>query len=222
MIEHGLFLLAAYVAAVIATVAGFGSSTILIPVAMFFMDLKMAVFLVACFHLFNNVFKIRLFFKKIDFKLFWLFGIPSIIFVFLGAQCIMILLVEFLKRIVAIFLILFTGISFLKPRIKTGQNPVNAVFGGGLSGFLAGLIGMGGAIRSMFLLTFNLPKEIYVGTAAMIAFVIDITRIPTYLWIGVVRNHVYYSLLPLLIVIAYFGVRTGKVLLGGCPRIAFS
>jgi len=55
MIEHGLFLLAAYVAAVIATVAGFGSSTILIPVAIFFMDLKTAVFLVACFHLFNNL-----------------------------------------------------------------------------------------------------------------------------------------------------------------------
>ena len=221
MIEHALFLFAAYAAAVIATVAGFGSSTILIPVAMFFMDLKTAVFLVACFHLFNNLFKIRLFFKKIDFRLFLLFGVPSIIFAFLGARCIAVLPVEHLKRIVAVFFLLFSGISFLKPHIQIGQSPVNAVFGGSLSGFLAGLIGMGGATRSVFLLAFNLPKEIYVATAAMIAFVIDITRIPTYLWAGVVRNHVYYSLLPLLLVIAYLGVRTGKALLGKIDQGVF-
>ena len=77
----------------------------------------------------------------------------------------------------------------------------------GLSGFLAGLIGIGGAVRSMFLLAFNLPKEVYVATAALIAFVIDLTRIPTYLFTGAVENHSYYSLLPLLIIIAYLGVR---------------
>lgn len=221
MIENGLFLLAAYAAAVIATVAGFGSSTLLIPVAVFFMDLKTAVFLVACFHLFNNLFKIRLFFAKIDFKLFRLFGIPSIIFAFLGAGAVAVLPAELLTRILAVFLILFSGIAFLWPNIKIRQSPLNALFGGSLSGFLAGLIGMGGAIRSMFLLTFNLPKEIYVATAALIAFMIDLTRIPTYLWTGVVRNHAYYSLLPVLIIIAYFGVKTGKGLLGKIAQDAF-
>jgi len=44
MIENVFFLLAAYTAAIIATVAGFGSSTVLIPVAMFYMDLKTAIF----------------------------------------------------------------------------------------------------------------------------------------------------------------------------------
>ena len=142
MIEHGLFLLAAYVAAVIATVAGFGSSTVLIPVALFFMNLKTAVFLVACFHLFNNLFKVRFLFTKIDFRLFLRFGIPSIIFAFLGARCITIFPIGLLTKIMAIFLILFSGFSFLKPNIKAKQNPLNALFGGSLSGFLAGLIGM--------------------------------------------------------------------------------
>ena len=36
---------------------------------------------------------------------------------------------------------------------------------------LAGLIGLGGAIRSTFLVAFNLPKEVYIGTSALIAFV---------------------------------------------------
>jgi len=73
MIENVFFLSAAYIAAIIATVAGFGSSTVLIPVAMFYMDLKTAIFFVACFHLFSNLFKVRLFFTKIDFKLFLFF-----------------------------------------------------------------------------------------------------------------------------------------------------
>jgi len=214
MIEHGLFLLAAYVAAVFATIAGFGSSTVLIPVAMFFMDLKTAIFFVACFHLFNNLFKVRLFFTKIDFKLFWIFGIPSILFAFLGARFITVVPVELLTRILAIFLILFSCISFLKPNIQIRQNSFNALLGGSLSGFLAGLIGMGGAIRSMFLLAFQLPKEIYIATAALIAFVIDLTRIPTYILTGVVHDHAYYSLLPMMVIVAYIGVRSGKGLLG--------
>jgi len=214
VIDYGLFLIAAYIAAVFATIAGFGSSTVLIPVAIFFMDLKTAVFLVACFHLFNNLFKVRLFFTKIDFKLIVMFGIPSIIFAYLGARCITLFPIELLARILAVFLIVFSCVSLFKTNINIKQSMFNSFLGGGLSGFLAGLIGMGGAVRSMFLLSFNLPKETYVATAALIALVIDLTRIPTYILTGAVDNHSYYSLLPLLVIIAYLGVRTGKGLLG--------
>ena len=48
---------------------------------------------------------------------------------------------------------------------------------------------------------------------AMIAVVIDTTRIPTYLITKTVQDNSYYVLLPFLCVIAYFGVRTGKTLL---------
>jgi len=188
---------------------------------MFFMDLKTAVFLVACFHLFNNLFKVRLFFTKIDFKIFMLFGVPSIIFAFLGARFITILPIELLSKILAVFLILYSGFSLFKPNVKLNQKSFNALLGGSLSGFLAGLIGMGGAIRSMFLLTFNLPKEIYVATSALIALVIDLTRIPTYLWTGVIRDHRYFYLLPAMIIIAYFGVKTGKSLLGKINQVLF-
>lgn len=221
MMEHGIFLAAAYLAAVTATIAGFGSSTVLIPVAMFFMDLKTAIFLVACFHLFNNLFKIHLFFSNIDYRLFWMFGLPSILFAFLGARCIAIWPVAILVRIMAVFLILFSCFSFLKPHVKLKNTPLNALIGGGASGFLAGLIGLGGAVRSAFLIAFNLPKEAYVATAALIAFMIDLTRIPTYLFSGMVKDHVYYALLPALVLMAYLGVRTGKGLLGRIQQEAF-
>ncbi len=41
------------------------------------------------------------------------------------------------------------------------------------------------------------------------------------MWTGIVQEHVYYSLLPLLLVIAYLGVRTGKALLGKIDQASF-
>jgi uncharacterized membrane protein YfcA len=208
-----VFLIASYGAAVAATIAGFGSSTLLIPVAFLFMDIKTAVFVVAVFHLFNNVFKIRLFWKSIDFKIFLLFGIPSILMAFTGALLISIIPLDVVKIILGVFLIGYAVYSFIKPTFGIKKSKPTAIVGGSFSGFLAGLIGLGGAIRGAFLTAFNLPKEIYVATSAMIAVVIDMTRIPTYLITKTVQDHSYYILLPFLCVIAYFGVRTGKGLL---------
>ena len=53
-----------------------------------------------------------------------------------------------------------------------------------LTGFMAGIFGMGGAIRSLFLSAFNLPKEVYIVTGAAIAIFIDISRLGTYLLRG--------------------------------------
>jgi uncharacterized membrane protein YfcA len=221
MLASVVFLMASFGAAVAATIAGFGSSILLIPVAILFMDIKTAIFVVAVFHLFNNVFKVRLFRKSIDFKIFFLFGIPSILMAFSGAMLISLVPLEGIKIVLAIFLILYAVYSFIKPEFGLKKSKPTAVIGGSLSGFLAGLIGLGGAIRGAFLTAFNLPKEIYVATSAMIAVVIDTTRIPTYLLTKTVQDNSYYILLPFLCVMAYFGVRTGKVLLQRINQDAF-
>ncbi len=221
MLTNVVFLAASYAAAAIATVAGFGSSTLLLPVAIMFMDAKTAVFLVACFHLFNNTFKIRAFWNRIDFKTFLMFGIPSIIFAFAGAALISFLPVLAIRKILAGFLMLFSIYSLAKPRFTFKQSRAGAILGGSLSGFLAGLIGLGGAVRSTFLIAFNLQKEAYVATSAMIAFVIDATRIPTYLFTKIVQDTSRYLLLPFLVLSAYFGVKTGKMLLGKIDQGVF-
>jgi len=220
MIDVG-FLIFSYFAAAAATIAGFGSSTLLIPVALMFMDVKTGVFLVACFHLFNNLFKIRIFWRQIDRQTFLLFGVPSIIFAFLGAVFINRVDVHMLKKAVAVFLLLFAVYSLVRPRFQIPKAKWSAILGGGLSGFLAGLIGLGGAIRSSFLIAFSLPKEVYIGTSAMIAFVIDLTRIPTYLIGGSVQDNSYFHLLPFLLITAFLGVRTGKALLGRISQDKF-
>jgi len=210
MFENILFLCAAYIAAVFATVAGFGSSTLLIPVAVLFMDIKTAIFIVACFHLFNNLFKVKLFFKNIDFHLFLTFGLTSMAFAFLGALCISFLDIHLLQQILGVFLLCFVPLSVWKSQWSIKKNMPTSLIGGSVSGFLAGLIGLGGAVRATFLISFNLQKEVYIATSALIAFVIDLTRIPTYLLTDSVQDKSYYVLLPFLIGTAYLGVKTGK------------
>jgi len=214
MIENLLFLLVSFVAAAVATLAGFGSSTVLIPVAVFFMDIKSAIFLVACFHLFNNTFKIKMFWKKIDWHIFLQFGIASIFFAFTGALLASIAPVEVIKKVLAGFLMLFSVYSLITPKFAVKASKIKAAVGGSCSGLLAGLIGLGGAIRAAFLVAFDLPKEIYIATSAMIAFVIDLTRIPTYIFTKTIQNEAYYFLLPFMVLTAYLGVRYGKYLLG--------
>jgi uncharacterized membrane protein YfcA len=221
LLANILFLIASYLAACAATIAGFGSSALLIPVAFFFMEIKTAIFIVAVFHLFNNLFKIRLFWSRIDFRTFFLFGVPSILLAFLGAVLVSVLPIHVVRVALGTFLIIYSVYAFLKPEFSVRKSERNAILGGSLSGFLAGLIGLGGAMRSAFLIGFNLPKEVYVGTSAMIAVVIDITRIPTYLATRSVDYSPHLYLIPFLIVSAYLGVRTGKSLLNRINQKTF-
>jgi uncharacterized membrane protein YfcA len=80
---------------------------------------------------------------------------------------------------------------------------------------------MGGAIRSAFLMAYNLPKEIYVASAAAIAVVIDATRIPTYIFTGTVLERTTIFFLGFLLISAYLGVRTGKFLLDKIDQKTF-
>jgi uncharacterized membrane protein YfcA len=221
MFENILFILISYLAAIAATLAGFGSSMLLVPVAVHFMDVRTAVFIVACFHLFNNLFKVRLFWKKIELRTFLLFGIPSIIFAFIGAYFISILPIQIIEKVLGVFLIIYAVSSLIRPRLSVKKSKWMAITGGSLSGLLAGLIGLGGAIRGAFLVTFNLAKEIYVGTSAAIATVIDLSRIPTYIFTRTARIEGYSILLLFLIASAYFGVRTGKDLLSRINQDTF-
>jgi hypothetical protein len=154
-----------------------------------------------------------MFWNKIDFKTFLLFGIPSIILAFIGAALISVIPVDIIKSILAVFLIIYSIYTIVNPKFALKKTKAHAVVGGSFSGFLAGLIGMGGAIRSAFLIAFNLPKEVYIATSAMIAVVIDVARIPTYFFTNAVQGSWHYIFLLFLFVSAYLGVKTGKILL---------
>src|SRR3989344_398919 len=212
-----LFFILAFLAEVIGTTAGFGSSTIFLPISLFFIDFKTALALVGLFHIFGNLGRIGFFRQGLNSKLILTFGIPSVILSLIGALLVNYVHPEALKLVLGIFLVIFSLASIFNPRFKFKPSNQNAIIGGVLSGFLAGLIGTGGVLRGAFLTAFSLKKSVYVATAAAIALAVDLTRVPIYFNSGFLDQE-FYIYIPLLFGIAIAGSYTGRKITDRIPQ----
>ena len=220
---HDAFLyIVTFIAALITLIAGFGLATILTPVFTLSFDVKLSILLVAIIHFFNNAFKLSLFWKSIDVNIIKRFGILSIIGALAGAFLQSYLFTDVLKSILGIVLIAL-GVAEFTPASISFRFPKKIdMIGGFFSGFLGGLVGNQGAIRSAFLLNYEIAKETYIATATIIALLIDVTRIPVYF----VTQRSNVSSIPLwdvlfLILIAFLGTLAGKRILKYFSSVLF-
>lgn len=209
MLEDILFFIVAFISEIIGAIAGFGSSTIFLPLALFFVDFKTALILVAISHLFGNLGRINFFRHGLGIKIIITFGIPSILLSFVGASIVGILSQDILKVILGIFLIVISILFLLRPVLKFPTNTSTVITGGSVSGLITGLLGTGGALRATFLTGFNLEKAKYIATAAVIALATDATRIPSYLSQGFLLEQYYYYI-PILLATAIGGSFIGR------------
>jgi len=215
-----LFLFFAILAEIIGTIGGFGSSVFFVPLASFFFDFQTVLGLTAIFHLSSNISKIALFRKGLDKKLLLNIGLPSVIFVILGGLLSNYLDTEILKIILALFLIGFSLLFLIKKELVIKPEPKESIIGGSLSGFTAGLLGTGGAIRGITMAAFNLEKSVFIATSAVIDFAIDFTRTIVYFKNGYIHQHnlIY---VPFLFLIGLVGTYIGKYVLKFIPQEKF-
>ena len=204
-----VFFLLAVVSEVLGTIAGFGSSTVFLPLALLFFDFPTALVLVAIFHIFGSVARLNFFKSGVNKKLLIKFGLPSVALTVAGALLVNQLPQATLKGILGIFLLLFGAFSLLGKIPRIAQSNFRLALTGGLSGFLAGLIGTGGALRGAALNAFGITKTSYIATAAAVALAVDATRIPIYLSQGFLSSN-YYLYIPILFVAAVLGSLIGK------------
>ena len=215
-----IFFLVAFLSEIVGTIAGFGSSTVILPLALLFFDFRTALVLVALMHVFGNIGRISFFRHGLDKRILLIFGIPSVVLAILGALLVSYISQNSLKGILGVFLIIYTGFSFYKEDLKVKPSVLTSILGGSVSGFLAGLIGTGGALRGAFLTAFSLPKERYIATAAAVALAVDVTRIPIYFAEGFLGSQ-YYWYIPLLFIIALAGSFTGREIVKRVPQNKF-
>lgn len=215
-----IFLILVFTAEIAGTIAGFGSSTILLPLSLFFFDFQTALALVAFAHVFGNLGRITFFKQGLDKRLIMLFGAPSVILTFLGAYLVIYIPQNISILVLGIFLLIFSFVSLKNPNLRLKPLNSTAIVGGGLSGFFAGLIGTGGVIRGAFLTSFSLEKARYIAAAAAIALAVDLTRIPVYLINGFLESE-FYFLLPLILLTALTGSYIGKRIVNKIPQDIF-
>lgn len=205
----------------IGTITGFGTSTIMIPVLVMFMPPVEAIFLVSIIHWFGNLWRILLFSSSFHWKLCALFGVSGLLASYLGASLSLNIDSSFLLRFLGIFLAGYALTLIFSTNLKIDAGTRTALLGGTLSGFFAGMFGIGGALRSAFLLAFDLPKAVYIATAAAIGLLVDSTRVVTYFLFGTVMSERLWWGLLLFIPVSLAGAQFAKMITHKIPQEKF-
>lgn len=215
-----IFILLALIAEVLGTIGGFGSSLFFVPIASFFFDFHSVLGITALFHLSSNIAKIALFRNGFDKKLIIQIGIPAVVFVILGAYLTRFIDNVYLSIALSVFLITISLFLLIFKRFILKPTLTNSVSGGILSGIAAGLLGTGGAIRGLTLAAFNLEKNVFITTSAIIDLGIDFSRSIVYFSNGYMHKHDLY-LVPILLVVSFVGTLIGKKILNHFSQAQF-
>ena len=215
-----LFLLLALIAEIIGTIGGFGSSVFFVPLGNFYFDFYSVLGITALFHLSSNISKIFLFKKGLNRKLILYIGIPSVLFVSVGGLLSKHISTLALEIALGVFLIVLSTLFLIVKRLEVKPTKINSILGGTLSGFSAGMLGTGGAIRGLTMAAFNLEKSVFIATSALIDLMIDATRTVVYFNNGYIHEHdlIY---IPFLLVIGLVGTYIGKRILHWIPQENF-
>lgn len=210
-----------FIASAVGTTTGFGVSTVMIPVALLFYPLPETLVFVGIIHWFGNLWKLLLFRGGIRWRLILGFGIPGIFASYLGARLVLEAPQALLARVLGVFIVIYVIYLFVNPVFKVRQSSLSAVFGGAVSGFLAGIFGMGGAVRGLFLSAFNLPKSVYIATAGAIALFVDTTRLATYFSEGTRLEGLLFWGMLIFIPVSFLGARVAKLFVDKIPQKYF-
>lgn len=222
--------LVAFGASLLTFFSGFGLGTLLLPVFGTFFPIDLAVALTAIVHFLNGLFKLSLVGRYAEKSTVVRFGFPAILAAFAGAWVLTKIsnsppiasyrLNEHdfnilpVKLTIAVLIIGFTLFELI-PRLKNLKfNKRYLPLGGLLSGFFGGLSGHQGALRSTFLARAGLTKDQFVATGALIAALIDVTRLSVYskhLTTDGIKNNL--ALLALTTFSAFTGAYFGNKLL---------
>lgn len=203
-----IFLFFAVIAEIIGTMAGFGSATVLVPIASFLFDIKKAIGLVALFHFFGQLVDGVIWRKYIVWRIGIIFSLGGVVMAFLGAMLVAVVPGRAIEIGLGIFLVVYALFSIAGRKVSLPRNDWITFIAGGITGFIAGLIGTPGAVRTAFLSNFHLPKEYFLGTSFAIAFLIDLVRVGVYIQSGILDLNIYWWVAVLAV--ALIGSLIGK------------
>lgn len=226
-----LFIIAftSFIASLLTFFSGFGLGTLLMPVVAIFFTPAVAIAITAVVHFANNMLKFFLVAKNADTKVLLYFGVPAVIFAFIGAYLLGFLsgieaLYEYMlfdksfvvtpiKFTIGLLILFFVLLELLPYFSKMAVNKKWLPLGGVLSGFFGGLSGNQGAFRSMFLLKSGLGKENFIATGVVLAVMVDSARMIIYKDSFLQSSDIEWQMVVVATMAAFLGTVIGNKLL---------
>lgn len=220
MFEFSIITLS-FIAGLIASVAGFGIGSLLIPLVSIRTGTKTAVALVSLPHFLGTGLRFWLLRAKVDRKIFAQFGVLCAAGGLTGAFLNTYFENDLLRVIFSVMLIIagILGVLQVSERVRLGKAGAGVL--GFASGFFGGLVGEQGGIRSAALLGFNVKKEAFIATATATGLIVDLVRMPVYAFFQSNQFVQFAYLLVLTSVPVLVGTLVGNVALKRIPEKNF-
>ena len=171
---------AAFVAATLAAVAGFGGAAVLLPVLVASFGARDAIPILPVAQLIGNGSRVWFNRHELQLPVVGWFALGAVPFAFIGGLLFASAPLSPLTRLLGLFLLLTVAWRHLRPGPPRRPPLRGFVLIGGLFSFLSALLGSVGPLMAPFFLAFGLVKGAYIGTEALCTVVMHLTKLVAY------------------------------------------
>jgi uncharacterized protein len=219
MLEPVLLFIAAFSAAAISGAAGFGGALLLLPLLVATVGVTHAVPLLTIAQLIGNLSRAVFGFTQIHWKPVCLFLLGAIPFSIVGALSFVQFPKELVTRAIGAAILVFVTLKYFGLlEIKSGRTVL--IGGGGIVGFLSGLVGSAGPLGAAIFLSLGLHPVAYVASEAATALVMHGIKTVIYHHY-IVLDRKFWFLAALMGVAMLLGTWAAKRVIERIPRETF-
>lgn len=179
MLTYFALFLGAFVAAAVSAAAGFGGALLLLPLLNHTVGPSLAVPLLTLAQLVGNASRIWMGWGQIRWRPVGWFLASAVPLAVAGAFCFVALPKAIVVRCIGGSILAFVALQYFKVlRFTPGRRLL--VGGGGVVGFLSGLVGSAGPLGAAVFLTLELPPVAYIASEAVTALAMHAVKTVVY------------------------------------------
>ena len=199
---------AAFFASLVGSVAGSGSTAVLLPVMVLYFGIRDTILILTIANLTSNLGRAWFNRREIVLPVVGWFSLGAVPLALVGAKLFIVTPPIFLTRILGAFLLGTVAWRRLGSRSPKLHSPVMFLPFGAVFGLLAGILEGVGPLMAPFFLAYGLIRGAYIGTDALAAISMATSKLAVFGWENIIDHSILIAgltLAPFMIGGAYAG-----------------